>query len=124
MHDFPNLFTVTGPQSPSVLYNAPLGIEDHIDYISRIIGHMREHGHTVVEPTLQAQEQWVTETDAIGAMTLVPETPSSYYMGANIPGKPRKILPYGGGAPVTGRSATTSSGTAIAGSGSPPRAAA
>ncbi|MCQ0020903.1 alpha/beta hydrolase fold domain-containing protein [Actinomadura madurae] len=99
VHDFPNLFTVTGPQSPSVLYNAPLGIEDHIDYISRIIGHMREHGHTVVEPTLQAQEQWVTETDAIGAMTLVPETPSSYYMGANIPGKPRKILPYGGGAP-------------------------
>ncbi|SFP32962.1 flavin-containing monooxygenase [Actinomadura madurae] len=99
VHDFPNLFTVTGPQSPSVLYNAPLGIEDHIDYIGRIIGRMREHGHTVVDPTLQAQEQWVTETDAIGAMTLVPETPSSYYMGANIPGKPRKILPYGGGAP-------------------------
>ena len=96
---FPNLFMVTGPQSPSVLYNMPLAIEDHIDLIGDTITHMTENGYAVVEPSRQAQDQWVAETNAIAEMTLLPTSATSWYMGANIPGKPRRVLVYLGGAP-------------------------
>lgn len=96
---FPNLFTVTGPQSPSVLYNMPLAIEDHIDFVADTITHMRRHGHLVVDTSRQAQEQWVHEVDAVADMTLLPGSTTSWYMGANIPGKPRRPLVYLGGAP-------------------------
>lgn len=99
MAGFPNLFAITGPQSPSVLYNMPLAIEDHVDFIADAISYMREHGHTVMEATEQAQEQWVYETNALCDMTLLPTSASSWYMGANIPGKPRRVLVYLGGAP-------------------------
>lgn len=99
MAGFPNLFAITGPQSPSVLYNMPLAIEDHVDFIADAISYMREHGHTVMEATEQAQEQWVHETNALCDMTLLPESASSWYMGANVPGKPRRVLVYLGGAP-------------------------
>ncbi|WP_082606205.1 flavin-containing monooxygenase [Nocardioides sp. Root190] len=96
---FPNLFMVTGPQSPSVLYNMPLAIEDHIDLIGDTITYMTEHGHFVIDASKQAQDQWVAETNAISQMTLLPKSASSWYMGANIPGKPRRVLVYLGGAP-------------------------
>lgn len=96
---FPNLFMVTGPQSPSVLYNMPLAIEDHIDLIADIITYMSDNGHTVVDPSEQAQGQWVAETNTIAEMTLLPTSETSWYMGANIPGKPRRVLVYLGGAP-------------------------
>ncbi len=99
VHGFPNLYLITGPQSPSVLYNMPLAIEDHVDYIADILTWMDQHGHTVIEPSVQAQEQWVQETTAMSEMTLLPTSPSSWYMGANIPGKPRRVLVYLGGAP-------------------------
>ncbi|MPM44664.1 Acetyl esterase [bioreactor metagenome] len=99
MAGFPNLYAVTGPQSPSVLYNMPLAIEDHLDFIGDAIDHMRAHDHTVMEPTTQAQDQWVYETNALCDMTLLPTSASSWYMGANIPGKPRRVLVYLGGAP-------------------------
>ncbi|MDQ1178613.1 alpha/beta hydrolase fold domain-containing protein [Rhodococcus sp. SORGH_AS_0301] len=99
VHHFPNLFMVTGPQSPSVLYNMPLAIEDHIDLIGDTIEYMFEHGHAVIEPTSKAQAQWVDETNRISEMTLLPLSASSWYMGANIPGKPRRVLVYLGGAP-------------------------
>ncbi|QGF22659.1 flavin-containing monooxygenase [Raineyella fluvialis] len=99
MAGFPNFFAVTGPQSPSVLYNMPLAIEDHIDFIGDAIAYMKEHGHAVMEATAQAQEQWVAETNALCEFTLLPESASSWYMGANIPGKPRRVLVYLGGAP-------------------------
>jgi len=96
---FPNLFMVTGPQSPSVLYNMPLAIEDHIDLIADTITYMAEQGHLVIDPSEQAQDQWVAETTAISEMTLLPTSATSWYMGANIPGKPRRVLVYLGGAP-------------------------
>ncbi len=99
VHGFPNLFTVTGPQSPSVLYNMPLAIEDHVDLIADTLTHMAEHGHTVIDPSRQAQDQWVAETNALAEMTLLPTSATSWYMGANIPGKPRRVLVYLGGAP-------------------------
>ena len=99
VHRFPNMFMVTGPQSPSVLYNMPLAIEDHVDLIADTISYMTEHGHAVIEPSEQAQEQWVAETNALAGMTLLPTSATSWYMGANIPGKPRRVLVYLGGAP-------------------------
>jgi cation diffusion facilitator CzcD-associated flavoprotein CzcO len=97
---FPNLFLITGPQSPSVLYNMPLAIEDHVDFIAGAIEHMRTHGHAVMEATPTAQDDWVAQTDQAAEATVVPKSGSSWYMGANVPGKPRKVLVYLGGAPA------------------------
>ncbi len=97
---FPNLFMITGPQSPSVLYNMPLAIEDHVDFAAAAITHMREHGYTSMEATTQAQDDWVQQTDQAAQATVVPLSDTSWYMGANVPGKARKVLVYLGGAPA------------------------
>ena len=99
MHKFPNLFLVTGPQSPSVLYNMPLAIEDHVDFATDAIAHLRERGLDTIEPTLEAEDAWVEHCAELAAATLMPNT-DSWYMGANIPGKPRVCLVYLGGAPA------------------------
>ncbi|OBF29693.1 alpha/beta hydrolase fold domain-containing protein [Mycobacterium sp. ACS4331] len=96
---FPNLFMITGPQSPAVTYTVPLAIEDHVDFAADLLRHMDAHGQRVFDVELQAQQQWDVETNAMGAMTLMVESKSSWYMGANVPGKPRKILLYIGGVP-------------------------
>ncbi|WP_420749756.1 flavin-containing monooxygenase [Rhodococcus sp. O3] len=99
MHKFPNLFLVTGPQSPSVLYNMPLAIEDHVDFATDAIAHLRERGLDTIEPTLEAEDTWVEHCAELAAATLMPNT-DSWYMGANIPGKPRVCMVYLGGAPT------------------------
>lgn len=99
MHKFPNLFLVTGPQSPSVLYNMPLAIEDHVDFATDAIAHLRERGLDTIEPTLEAEDAWVEHCAELAAATLMPNT-DSWYMGANIPGKPRVCMVYLGGAPA------------------------
>ena len=91
-HGYPNLFTITGPQSPSVLSNMPVSIEQHVDFIAQIIGDMRERGATTIEPTREAEDAWVTENQQLAEATLFP-TADTWYMGANIPGKPRVFLP-------------------------------
>jgi len=93
---FPNLFAVTGPQSPSVLTNMPVAIEQHVEWISSLIGHMRDTGLEVVEPTREAEEGWVKHSQEVAHATLFPES-ATWYMGANIPGKPQVFLPYLGG---------------------------
>jgi cation diffusion facilitator CzcD-associated flavoprotein CzcO len=85
---FPNLFTITGPQSPSVLSNMPVSIEQHVEWITECIDYMRQSGKSVIEATPQAQEAWVAHVNEIVGMTLYPRT-NSWYMSANIPGKPR-----------------------------------
>lgn len=100
VHGFPNLFIITGPQSPSVLYNMPLAIEDHVDFSTDAIQHMEDNGYDTIEPTEEAQEHWGAHTDEIADATLLPTSKSSWYMGANIPGKPRRPLVYLGGAPA------------------------
>jgi hypothetical protein len=90
---FPNLFTITGPQSPSVLSNMPVSIEQHVEWITECIDYMRQSGKSVIEATPQAQEAWVAHVNEIVGMTLYPRT-NSWYMSANIPGKPRAFLPY------------------------------
>jgi cation diffusion facilitator CzcD-associated flavoprotein CzcO len=96
---FPNLFLITGPQSPSVLYNMPLAIEDHVDFVAEAITYMRDRGLDVIEATLESEDRWVADALEISSKTLLPGT-DSWYVGANIPGKPRICMLYLGGAPA------------------------
>jgi cation diffusion facilitator CzcD-associated flavoprotein CzcO len=89
---FPNLFSITGPQSPSVLSNMPVSIEQHVEYIGRIIGDLRERGADTIEPTREAEDAWVAHNQELAEATLFP-TADTWYMGANIPGKPRVFMP-------------------------------
>jgi hypothetical protein len=90
---FPNLFTITGPQSPSVLSNMPVSIEQHVEWITDCIDHMRKTGKTTIEATPEAQDEWVAHVNEAVGKTLMTSA-NSWYMGANIPGKPRTFLPY------------------------------
>jgi cyclohexanone monooxygenase len=89
---FPNLFTMTGPQSPSVLSNMPVSIQQHGDLIATIIADMRERGAATIEPTVEAEDAWVAHNQELADATLF-TVADTWYMGANIPGKPRVFLP-------------------------------
>ena len=93
---FPNLFIITGPGSPSVLSNMIVSIEQHVDWIADCVAFMRERNLAIIEATPDAEESWVTHVNAVAEMTLYPQA-NSWYMGANIPGKPRIFMPYIGG---------------------------
>ncbi|WP_304621450.1 NAD(P)/FAD-dependent oxidoreductase [Roseomonas sp. 18066] len=94
---FPNLFTITGPGSPSVLTNMPVAIEQHVDWIADCITHLRDNGLRSIEAEPDAAEKWVTHVNEAAAATLLPQANSSWYLGANVPGKPRVFMPYAGG---------------------------
>ena len=94
--DFPNLFMITGPGSPSVLGNMPTSIEQHVEWIADCIAFLRERGAATIEPTRAAEDAWVAHVNELAAGTLMPQA-NSWYMGANIPGKPRVFMPYIGG---------------------------
>jgi len=93
---FPNLFTITGPGSPSVLSNMVVSIEQHVDWIADCLAYLRERRLTVMEASLDAENAWVAHVNEVGHQTLFPLA-NSWYMGANIPGKPRVFMPYIGG---------------------------
>ena len=93
---FPNLFTVTGPGSPSVLSNMMVSIEQHVDWITDCMEHLRTVGRPAIEATVEAEDNWVDHVREVGDATLYPKA-NSWYMGANVPGKPRIFLPYVGG---------------------------
>ena len=93
---FPNLFLVTGPGSPSVFSNMVVSIEQHVDWITDAIGHLRERGLRSMEPTEDAQDAWVAHVAEVADFTLMSQA-DSWYMGANVPGKPRVCMPYLGG---------------------------
>ncbi|WP_431280793.1 flavin-containing monooxygenase [Humitalea sp. 24SJ18S-53] len=97
MTGFPNLFTITGPGSPSVLTNMPVAIEQHVDWITDCIAYLRAQGIARIEPTDPAADDWVKEVNRAAAATLLPQASSSWYLGANVPGKPRVFMPYAGG---------------------------
>ncbi|MEM0989219.1 MAG: NAD(P)/FAD-dependent oxidoreductase [Pseudomonadota bacterium] len=97
MPGFPNLFTVTGPGSPSVLANMPVPIEQHVDWITDAIAHARATGIETIEAEQDAAEAWVDHVREAAFATLLPEAGHSWYWGANIPGKPRVFMPYAGG---------------------------
>ncbi|HQZ47781.1 MAG TPA: NAD(P)/FAD-dependent oxidoreductase [Microbacteriaceae bacterium] len=93
---FPNFFTVTGPGCPAILTNVIASIEHHVEWIADYITYMRAEGITRFEATPDAQAEWVKHVADMAAMTLYP-TAASWYMGANVPGKPRVFLAYIGG---------------------------
>ncbi len=94
--NFPNMFMVTGPGSPSVLSNMIVSIEQHVDWIADCVGYLQAHDLPTIEPKREAQDAWVEHVNEMAFRTLYP-TANSWYMGANIPGKPRVFMPYIGG---------------------------
>jgi cyclohexanone monooxygenase len=93
---FPNLFIITGPGSPSVLSNMIVSIEQHVDWIGDCIAYMRDRGLVAMEARTDAEEKWVAHVNEVAHTTLYPQA-NSWYMGANIPGKPQIFMPYIGG---------------------------
>jgi cyclohexanone monooxygenase len=93
---FPNLFIITGPGSPSVLSNMIVSIEQHVDWISDCIAYMRDRGLDTIEANREAEDKWVAHVNEVAHGTLYPQA-NSWYMGANIPGKPQIFMPYIGG---------------------------
>ena len=93
---FPNLFTITGPGSPSVLANMMVALEQHVDWIAKCIAHLGRNGLECIEPKAEAEDEWVDHVNETAHETLFPQA-NSWYMGANIPGKPRVFTPYVGG---------------------------
>ncbi|WFU78812.1 NAD(P)/FAD-dependent oxidoreductase [Bradyrhizobium sp. CIAT3101] len=96
---FPNLFIITGPGSPSVLSNMIVSIEQHVDWIADGLVHLRKQGLATMEAGRDAEEKWVAHVNEVAHGTLYPQA-NSWYMGANIPGKPRIFMPYIGGVGV------------------------
>ncbi|HEY7270292.1 MAG TPA: NAD(P)/FAD-dependent oxidoreductase, partial [Dehalococcoidia bacterium] len=95
---FPNMFTITGPGSPSVLSNMIVSIEQHVDWIADALEHMIERNLDTIEPTEEAQEAWVEHVNQVSVGTMyTAETCNSWYLGANIAGKTRVFMPYVGG---------------------------
>ena len=94
---FPNLFINTGPGSPSVLCNMPVAIEQHSEWIADCIAHMRKTGIERIEAKPEAMEGWIAHVNEAANKTLLPLAKHSWYLGANIPGKPRVFMPYAGG---------------------------
>jgi cation diffusion facilitator CzcD-associated flavoprotein CzcO len=88
---FPNLFMIHGPGAPGVFFTMPLGGERTADWIGRCICHLRAQGLGAIEATAEAEALWDAEIDGIAERTLYPRT-DSWYLGANIPGKPRQFL--------------------------------
>ncbi len=93
---FPNLFMITGPGSPSVLSNMAVSIEQHVDWVTDCLVQLRSSGYDTIEPTEEAEEGWGLHVNDCANITLYPQA-NSWYMGANVPGKPRMFLPYVGG---------------------------
>ena len=89
---FPNMFMVSGPGSPSVLTNMIMSIEQHVEWIADCIAHMTHNNLSVIETTEQSQSGWVAFVNAVADMTLYPSC-NSWYLGANVPGKPRVFMP-------------------------------
>lgn len=96
---FPNLFMITGPGSPSVLANMIQAIEQHVDWTADCIGHLHDVGARTIEPTRAAEDAWVEHVNEVAAVSLR-STCSSWYVGANLPGRPRVFMPYIGGFPI------------------------
>ncbi len=90
---FPNLFTVTGPGSPSVMTVVIAAIEQHVEWIVECIDHMRAHGLATIDSDGAAENEWVQHVNDVANMTLMPQA-NSWYLGANVPGKPRIFMPY------------------------------
>jgi len=93
---FPNMFMITGPGSPSVLSNMMVSLQQHVDWVVDSLEYLRSAGLDIIEPQRKAEDEWVEHVNVVAHQTLYPQA-NSWYMGANIPGKPRLFMPYIGG---------------------------
>jgi cyclohexanone monooxygenase len=93
---FPNLFMITGPQSPGVKSQMILACEQHVDWIADCVQYLRNRGFSSIEAEADAEAVWVKHNNEVADRTLYPLA-NSWYVGANIPGKPRIFMPYVGG---------------------------
>ncbi|MDM0058839.1 flavin-containing monooxygenase [Variovorax fucosicus] len=96
---FPNMFIIAGPGSPSVLSNVVHSIEEHVNWVTRLIQHARHSNRAHVAAEIRAENEWVNHVNQVADRTLYP-LGNSWYVGANIPGKPRVFMPYVGGVPA------------------------
>ena len=103
---FPNLFTITGPGSPSVLTNMMVSIQQHVDWIGDCLAYLRDNNLTTIEATQPAQDKWVEYVNTVAAFTLFP-TCNSWYLGANVPGKTRVFMPLLGYPPYEEKCTTS-----------------
>lgn len=97
--DMPNMFAINGPLSPSLIYNIPAAIEQHVDWIDTTIKWMDANDFWSMEPTREAEAEWTKHTAEVADRTIYPKV-ESWYMGCNVPGKPRVFLAYCGGGPA------------------------
>jgi cation diffusion facilitator CzcD-associated flavoprotein CzcO len=93
---YPNLFLLSGPGSPSVLANMVATAEQQVDWLGNLLTHLRQHHLTSTEADTTAQDQWVDHVNELASHTLFMRA-NSWYLGANVPGKPRVFMPYVGG---------------------------
>ena len=111
---FPNLFFITGPGSPSVLSNMIVSIEQHVDWITECLARLTTGNLRSIEVQADAEDEWVAHVNEVAATTLYPQA-NSWYMGANIPGKPQVFMPYPGGVGVYGEKLAEVAGADYAG---------
>ncbi len=97
---FPNMFTITGPGSPSVLTNMPTAIEQHVEWVTDCIKYMIDNNYETICTTNKKSDEWGKKVNEAANKTLLPTVKHSWYLGANIPGKPQVFMPYAGGLPV------------------------
>lgn len=97
VHGFPNMFVVAGPGSPSVFSNMVCSIEQHVEWIADAVEYLERLGGALMEPTAEAERNWVAHVNEVAAATLFAQSPDTWYHGANVPGKPRVFMPYLGG---------------------------
>jgi cyclohexanone monooxygenase len=95
---FPNMFIITGPGSPSVFANMVTSVEQHVDWIADCIASMKRGHQLTIEATQEAEDAWFSHVNEVGGRTILAKANNSWYVGANVPGKPRFVMPYMGGA--------------------------
>lgn len=96
VNGFPNMFIIVGPGSPSLLSNVLLSSEEQIDWLADLFAYCRDHQIVEVEASRKAENEWVEHVNKRARETLYLQTPS-YYLGAEMTGKPRVFMPYSGG---------------------------
>ncbi len=97
--NFPNFFIISGPGSPSVLTNVPAQIQQHVEWISNFIKYLEKVKSISVEPSFKETENWVKKINKLAKQSLFMKAKNSWYKGDNIPGKPKKFIPYPAGLP-------------------------